>query len=69
MDLTRRQLQVLVLVAQGGTSRTIAEELGIARDTVRTHAESMKHRLGARTLAHAVAIGFEYSILQAHAHG
>ena len=69
MDLTRRQLQVLVLVAQGGTSRMIAEELGIARDTVRTHAEAMKHRLGARTLAHAVAIGFEYGILQAHAQG
>jgi DNA-binding NarL/FixJ family response regulator len=53
--LTRREREVVALVAMGATGREIAEELHIAHDTVRTHVRNAMTRLGARSRAHLVA--------------
>jgi DNA-binding CsgD family transcriptional regulator len=53
--LTAREEEVLALVAEGMTSRCIAEQLGIRPATVRTHVEHAREKLGAHTRAEAVA--------------
>ena len=50
-QLTARERQVLVGVAQGRTNREIATELGISHRTVETHRESLMRKLGIRTVA------------------
>jgi PAS domain S-box-containing protein len=53
--LSDRELHVVRLVALGRTGREIADELGIAHDTVRTHVRNAMHKLCARSRAHLVA--------------
>lgn len=53
--LSRRQREVVGLVALGYTGREIADELHIAHDTVRTHLRNAMAAAGARSRAHLVA--------------
>ena len=53
--LTGREREVIGLVALGQTGPEIADELGIAHDTVRTHVRHAMDKLGARSRAHLVA--------------
>ena len=53
--LTAREQTVVRLVALGNTGPEIAEELGIAHDTVRTHVRNAMTKVDARSRAHLVA--------------
>jgi len=53
--LSKREREVVRLVALGATGPEIAEELRIAHDTVRTHARNAMTKVGARSRAHLVA--------------
>jgi len=53
--LTRRQLEVLLLLAEGKRSREIAEGLGISVHTVRTHIQGILRTLGAANRLEAVS--------------
>ena len=53
--LTRRQLEVLLLLAEGKRSREIAEELCISVHTVRTHIQGILRTLGAANRLEAVS--------------
>jgi DNA-binding CsgD family transcriptional regulator len=53
--LTRRELEVAELVAQGWTNREIAERLVISPRTVETHLEHVKAKLGLSRRPHIVA--------------
>jgi PAS domain S-box-containing protein len=53
--LSKREREVVRLVAAGNTGPEIAEELRIAHDTVRTHARNAMTKVGARSRAHLVA--------------
>jgi DNA-binding NarL/FixJ family response regulator len=53
--LTRREAEVLRLVASGGTSIHIAGRLGIAPSTVESHVRSVRTKLGVPTRTAAVA--------------
>ena len=50
-----REREIVRMIALGSTSPEIAEELGIAHDTVRTHARNAMTKVGARSRAHLVA--------------
>jgi DNA-binding NarL/FixJ family response regulator len=52
--LTSRELEVLLLVAQGLSAKQIASRLGISERTVNFHKDRMKHRLGVKTTIEAV---------------
>lgn len=52
--LTRRETQVVELIAQGHTNARIAKRLGVQVSTVRTHVERLLEKLGARSRAEAV---------------
>jgi DNA-binding NarL/FixJ family response regulator len=62
--LTRRQRQILQLLADGGSTIIAAEELQVSEETVRTHTKNILARLEARNRAHAVAIGLRESLIE-----
>lgn len=53
--LTKRERQVLVLVAEGRRDWEIAGELGLADETVRTHVRNALRKLDARNRPQGVA--------------
>jgi DNA-binding CsgD family transcriptional regulator len=53
--LSRREREVLMLVAQGATNRAIAQELVLSTDTVKTHVTKVMRKLRASSRAEAVA--------------
>jgi DNA-binding CsgD family transcriptional regulator len=53
--LSRRELEIVGLVALGHSGPEIAAELRIAHDTVRTHIRNAMVKAGARSRAHLVA--------------
>ncbi|WP_064750480.1 helix-turn-helix transcriptional regulator [Solirubrobacter soli] len=63
--LSAREREVVRLVAQGQTGPEIADELGIAHDTVRTHVRNAMDKLGARSRAHLVAKAYGEELLVA----
>ena len=62
--LTRRQRQILQLLADGGSTTHAADELQVSEETVRTHTKNILARLEARNRAHAVAIGLRESLIE-----
>ncbi len=54
--LTKREREVMTLVATGSQSADIAERLYLSSETVNTHVNNARSKLGAHTRAHAVAI-------------
>jgi DNA-binding CsgD family transcriptional regulator len=52
--LTGRELEIMLLVAGGNTSRQIGEALFISPRTVEMHVQGSLRKLGCRTRAHAV---------------
>jgi DNA-binding NarL/FixJ family response regulator len=57
VGLTERQRQILDLMAQGATNRTIARSLGLSLDTVKHQTTSIYRRLDVRNRAAAVHHG------------
>jgi pimeloyl-ACP methyl ester carboxylesterase len=55
--LSRRQAEVLRLIALGRTNREIADELTLSLRTVERHVADLYDKLGVRNRAEAVAIG------------
>ena len=53
--LSAREREVVHLVSLGSTGPEIADELGIAHQTVRTHVRNAMEKAGARSRAHLVA--------------
>jgi DNA-binding NarL/FixJ family response regulator len=62
-QLTARERQVLVGVAQGHTNREIALQLGISHRTVETHRESLMRKLGVRTVAGLTRLALEAGLV------
>lgn len=55
-DITRREQEVLSLVASGEPTRRIGQTLGITPETVETHIRSGMRKLGARTRTEAAVM-------------
>jgi DNA-binding CsgD family transcriptional regulator len=53
-QLTPREREILILLAQGGYYREIGESLGISTCTVRTHLHSVYKKLGVNSRGRAV---------------
>ena len=53
--LSKRELEIVRLIAHGESGPEIAAELHIAHDTVRTHVRNAMKKVGARSRAHLVA--------------
>lgn len=53
-DLSEREMEVVVLFAQGASVKDVAHALGIATDTVKAHASSIYSKLGVHDRVSAV---------------
>ncbi len=62
--LTRKEIRVLQLVADGKSNAEITAELAISDSTVRTHLRSINQKLNARSRAEAAAIGRRLDIVR-----
>jgi LuxR family maltose regulon positive regulatory protein len=62
-ELTAREQSVLGLLPSGLSAREIGDELGISRDTVKTHTKRIYQKLGVSSRRSAVARGRELGLL------
>lgn len=61
--LTRRQRQILQLLADGESTTVAARELDLSEETVKSHTKHMLVRLGAKNRTHAVAIALRECLI------
>lgn len=61
--LTRRQREILQLLADGESTTVAARKLDLSEETVKTHTKHALARLGARNRTHAVAIALRESLI------
>jgi DNA-binding CsgD family transcriptional regulator len=54
-DLTRRELEVLGMLAEGETNARIAQRLVVSQDTVKTHVKHILRKLGVHNRSQAVS--------------
>jgi len=63
LSLTRRELEILGLIAEGLSNREIAERLFVSENTVKTHSSRLFDKLSAKRRTQAVQIGKELGLL------
>ncbi|EKN70006.1 two component LuxR family transcriptional regulator [Neobacillus bataviensis LMG 21833] len=63
-DLTSRELEILLLMAQGKTNQDIADELFIALKTVKTHVSNILSKLSVQDRTQAVIYAFKHSLIK-----
>lgn len=63
-DLTDREREVFLLIAQGRSNLEIARELFIAEQTAKTHVSRVMGKLGLRDRVHAVVLGYETGLVR-----
>ena len=62
-SLSPREREILALLAEGETTSSAADRLGVCESTVRTHVERMRSKLCVNTRAAVVAEGFRLGYL------
>jgi NarL family two-component system response regulator LiaR len=63
LGITRREMEILELVARGLSNREIGETLFVSENTVKTHCSRAFDKLGARRRTEAVQRGKELGLL------
>jgi two-component system, NarL family, response regulator LiaR len=63
-ELTEREMEVLMLIAEGKTNQEIADELFIALKTVKTHVSNILSKLQVQDRTQAVIYAFRHSIVK-----
>jgi DNA-binding CsgD family transcriptional regulator len=64
LGLTPRELEILGLIADGLSTREIAERLFVSENTVKTHSSRLFAKLGARRRTQAVQIAREAGLVR-----
>jgi DNA-binding NarL/FixJ family response regulator len=64
LGLTRREAELLALLGQGMTPRAAAEQMGLSRETVRTHTRNLYRKLDVRDRAAALAIAWREGLVR-----
>ncbi len=64
VHITRRELMVLMLMANGISNEKIATKLRIKLQTVRNYLQNITKKLRAENQTHAVALCFRYGMLE-----
>jgi DNA-binding CsgD family transcriptional regulator len=64
LGITKRELEILGLMAKGMSNREIAEKLFVSENTVKTHSSRLFDKLSARRRTQAVQIAKEMGLIQ-----
>ncbi len=63
LGVTKRELEILSLIADGLSNKEIAERLFVSENTVKTHSSRLFEKLGARRRTQAVQVGQQVGLL------
>lgn len=63
LGITRRELEILELIAGGLSNREIAAKLFVSENTVKTHSSRLFDKLSARRRTQAVQLGKEFGLI------
>ncbi|MEP6742193.1 MAG: LuxR C-terminal-related transcriptional regulator [bacterium] len=63
LGVTRRELEILELIASGMSNREIAGKLFVSENTVKTHSRRLFDKLSAKRRTQAVQIGKELGLI------
>lgn len=63
-DLTNRELEILLLIAQGKSNQEIADELFITLKTVKTHVSNILSKLEVEDRTQATIYAFKHKLIQ-----
>ena len=63
LGITRLELEILEMIAQGMSNREIADKLFVSENTVKTHSSRLFDKLSARRRTQAVQIGKEMGLI------
>ena len=61
--LTRRERQIVEMLACGSTGEQIAQELVLSPETVQKHVHNAKRKIGAETRAHLIALALTRGLI------
>ncbi|MEO0399186.1 MAG: LuxR C-terminal-related transcriptional regulator [Pseudomonadota bacterium] len=62
-ELSRRELEILAASSIGLNGKSLEDHLNISSHTMRAHLRSIRQKLGANSMPHAVNIGMRYGLL------
>jgi DNA-binding NarL/FixJ family response regulator len=62
--LTPREREVLRLIAEGSTSKDIAQKLGISPKTAQVHRDNLKQKLGLRSTADMIRWAIKHKVIR-----
>jgi DNA-binding CsgD family transcriptional regulator len=63
LGITRRELEILQLIAEGMSNREIAEKLFVSENTVKTHSSRLLDKLSAKRRTQAIQIGKQFGLI------
>ncbi|MFJ5758595.1 response regulator [Neobacillus sp. NPDC093182] len=63
-ELTTREMEILMLMAEGKTNQDIADELYIALKTVKTHVSNILSKLNVQDRTQAVIYAFKHALIK-----
>ncbi len=63
LGITRREFEILELIAQGMSNREIAGRLYVSENTIKTHSSRVFDKLGAKRRTQAVQLGKKFGLL------
>lgn len=63
LGITKRELEILTLIASGMSNREIAEKLFVSENTVKTHSSRLFDKMSAKRRTQAVQIGKEFRLI------
>jgi DNA-binding CsgD family transcriptional regulator len=63
LSITKRELEILALIAQGMSNREIAEKLFVSENTVKTHSSRLFDKLSVKRRTQAVQIGKQMGLI------
>lgn len=63
LGVTKRELEILELIAQGMSNKEIADRLFVSENTVKTHSSRLFDKMGARRRTQAVQMGKDQGLI------